>query len=148
MCISSITKTFKPNNNNMKIGYKIFKKYNRSDGPAYTNIYFDAYDVKKMGDSYTAEARRFSNEMTTDGRRYEPLFHIFSSLDGTKKWCESIPLELFKQKRYTICKIIAWDIRLIGIQAVAWMPLEGTHRKVPCFISKHYRLMEEIPWHR
>lgn len=144
MCLSTIKQTFRKPNDRMKVGYKVFKKYNceRND-PVYTNIYFDTYNFKKMGDSCTAEARGFSNEVTVDGKRYDPLFHIFSSLDGAQKWRKSISPKVFKERGYVICRVIAWDIRYSGVQSVAWVPKEGVRRKVPCFIAKHYRLMEE-----
>ncbi len=148
MCLSTIKQTFEKPNDRMKVGYKIFKKYQSSNGPVYSNVYFDTYSFKEMGDSCTAEARRFSDEVTTDGKRYEALFHIFSSLDGAQQWCKNITPKVFKERAYIICRVIAWDIRYSGIQAVAWVPNEGVHRKVPCFIAKHYRLMEELPWHR
>ncbi len=145
MCLSTIKQTFRKPNDRMKVGYKVFKKYETEEnGLTYTNVYFDIYNFKNMGDSCTAEAGGFSNEVTTDGKEYDPLFHIFSSLDGAQKWCKSIDPKVFKERSYVICRVIAWDIRYSGVQAVAWAPNEGVHRKVPCFIAKHYRLMEEV----
>lgn len=146
MCLSTITKTFRSPNDKMKVGYKIFKKYKSNGEVVYNNVYFDTYSFKKMGDSCTAEPRGFSDETTTDGTRYNPLFHIFSSLNGAQRWCKSIPLKVFKERGYVICKVIAWDIRCVGMEGVAWVPVESRHVKVPCFVAKHYRLMEELSW--
>lgn len=145
MCLRSFSKTFQPNDK-MKVGYKVFKKYETEEnGLVYANLYFDIYKFKKMGDSCTAEASGVMNEVTTDGKMYTPLFHIFSSLNGAQKWCKNIPPETFKERGYVICRVMAWDIRYSGIQAVSWDPDKGVPPVgVPCFIAKHYRLMEEV----
>ncbi len=132
MCLKTVIKTFKPNDN-MRVGYKVFRKDTNLTGVSYHNLYFKLYTDYFMGRAYEAKALFHPYGHSSEGTEYETYFHIFDTLEGAERYVESgfystrLPL--------VICEVIAWDIRAIGTQ---------TESENVCFISKCYRIMEEI----
>lgn len=148
MCLKSIKQTFQPNDK-MKVGYKVFTRVVEYDGSiTYVNIYFRTNRVILMGAAYAAHTEFLSEEVATDGQRYVPLFHIFNSLKGAKTWSFDIDLATWRARGYVICKVIAWDIRVVGTSVTAWAPSGSKLDEIPTFVAKNYRLMEELPWQR
>lgn len=131
MCLNTITQKFK-RNNNMKIGYKLFRKGPYNGQNFYRNIYFDVYTDLYMGEAYTAKFYDHNCEMPAQNGSYKPFFHIFEELPEAMEYRKNCVYP----GTILICEVFAWDIRTTGTVFGGWK----------CFIAKSYRLMREIQY--
>ncbi len=132
MCLKTVTSTLKPNDE-MMVGYKVFRKNHQQPSISYSNLYFDIYTDYYMGEAYTAVTLFNPLGYASNGLGYETYFHIYDSLEGAQRYIDNafynvgLPL--------VACEVIAWDIRATGTQ--------GKTNEI-CFIAKSYRIMREI----
>lgn len=132
MCLKTVTNTLKPNDE-MMVGYKVFKKSIHRSNTRYTNLYFDVHTDHFMGEAYTAVTLFNPLGYASNGLGYETYFHIYDSLEGAQKYIDNLIYGM--ASLLTVCEVIAWDIRATGTQGKT---------EVICFVAKNYRLMREI----
>ncbi len=129
MCLSIVTKTFKPNNN-MRFGYKVFTNSYKNLDAYYSHVY-TVHVPRMLGRVYTAVM--IGSIISEDTHQpYDTGFHIWSTLKGAQKDCLGC--------HDCIVKVIAWDIRAYGQNRTN----SYDERKMACFVAKNIRLMEEI----
>lgn len=131
MCLKTVTNTLKPNDE-MMVGYKVFRKSIRRSNISYTNLYFDVNTDRFMGEAYTADNLWDPYGRSLNGDEYKTYFHIYDSLEGAQR---HIVNAYYMGSSLVICEVIAWDIRAAGTQ--------GETNEI-CFIAKNYRIMREI----
>lgn len=132
MCLKTVTQTLMPNDE-MMVGYKVFRKGVRRAIACYTNLYFDMHTDHFMGEEYTAPDLWYPYGHSMNGIDYEAYYHIYDSLEGAQRYLDNSYYNLGLS--LVVCEVIAWDIRAIGTQ--------GKKDEI-CFVAKSYRIMREI----
>src|SRR5690606_35363927 len=131
MCLSSIKQTYKPNNE-IHIGYKIFRKNKTTYSSILKHNHNRGYSLNKWYKN-TEKRKIASTEYDynkSDYAKYDSSFHILTDLEQAKDYFEKQQIS---------------NTRLVQVQ-YKYRAASGTDSRRKCDIAQYMKLIKEISY--